>query len=148
MVEVILRQDIEKLGKAGTIIKVADGLARNFLLPRGLAIVSTAKNLKKIEQEKRLKELLGEKEKKQAEELADKIKGISYSVAVETNENDKLYGSITQADIAKALEIEGFKIDKKDIILEKPIEELGIFYVELKLHPEVNTQIRLWVTKK
>lgn len=146
--EIILLKDMEKLGKAGQIVKVNDGFARNFLMPRGWAMISTAKNLKSIEQDNKLKELWAEKEKKLAQAQADKIKGISCTVAVEANENDKLYGSISQQDIASALEIEGHKIDKKNIILEKTIEELGIYDIEVRLHPEVSTKIKLWVTKR
>ncbi len=146
--EVVLLQNVEKLGKSGAIIKVSQGYARNFLIPRRLAAASTAKNLKMLERQKQLQEIHIQKEKKQAQELADKIKGLSCTVAVETNENDKLYGSVAQADIVKALEIEGHKIEEKNIILEKPIEELGIFDIEVKLHPEVTTKIKLWVTKR
>ncbi len=146
--EIILLKEVEKIGKAGEVLKVSDGFARNFLIPKGLAVVSTVKNLKRIEHQNQIKEKEAQKEKKEAEELANKIKGLSCTVAVETNENDNLYGSVTEGDISQALEVEGYKIDKKNIILEKPIEELGIFDIEIKLHPEVATKIKLWVTKK
>ena len=146
--EVILLQDVEKLGKSGAIIKVNDGFARNFLIPRGFAAVSTEKNLRLIERQKQLKQAQAEKDKKLSQELSAKMNGVSCTVAVETNENDKLYGSVNQIDIANALEVEGYKVDKKNIILEKPIEELGIYDIEVRLHPEVTTKIKLWVTKK
>ncbi|MDP2939613.1 MAG: 50S ribosomal protein L9 [Candidatus Omnitrophota bacterium] len=148
MQEVILRKDVKELGKSGEVVKVNDGFARNFLIPRRLAVIATQENLKRIEHEKRLKAQLAEKEKKTAQELAEKLKGISCTVAVEVNEKDKLYGAVTEIDIAKALEVEGFKIDKSNVILEGPIEDLGIFDVEVRLHPEVTTKIRLWVTKR
>ena len=146
--EIILLQDVEKLGKSGAIVKVTDGYARNFLIPHGLAAVSSEKNLKLIERQKQIKQLQAEKENKLSQGLADKMNGVSCTVAVETNENDKLYGSVTQIDIANALEVEGYKIDKKNIVLEKSIEELGIYDIDVRLHPEVTTKIKLWVTKR
>lgn len=146
--EIILLKDVEKVGRSGEIVKVSHGFARNFLIPRGLGAISTPKNLKIIEREKQLKQLHAEKEKKQFKELADKIKGVSCTVAVEVNESDKLYGSVSPVDVAAALEVEGYKIDKKNIILDKPIAELGIYDIEIKFHPEVTTLIKLWVTKK
>ena len=146
--EVILAKDVEKLGKTGDIIKVKDGFARNFLLPQGKACLATPANLKKVEQEKANKTLREEKIKKDAEELAVKLSGISCTVAVEVNDLEKLYGSVSESDIAKAIEVEGFTIDKKSIFLEKPIEELGIYEVGVRLHPQVTAKVRLWVTKK
>jgi large subunit ribosomal protein L9 len=146
--EIILRKDVEKIGKSGEVIKVKEGFARNFLLPRGLAFVATNQNLKRLEQEKQQRQVFAEKEKRLAEELAKKLSGASCTVAVDVNENEKMYGSVTAAEIVKSLEAESFKIDKNAILLEKPIEELGIFEIEIKLHPEVKTKIRLWVTKR
>jgi len=146
--EIILRKDVDKIGRAGEVIKVKEGFARNFLLPQGLAFAATAQNLKRLEQEKQQHQVLAEKEKKRAEEIAKKLNGTSFTVAVDVNEQEKMYGSVTSLDIAKSLEAEGHKIDKSAVLLEKPIEELGIFDVEIKLHPEVKAKIRLWVTKK
>lgn len=146
--EIILRKDVDKIGKSGEVIKVKEGFARNFLLPRGLAFVATNQNLKRLEQERQQRQVLAEKEKKQAEELAKKLSGVSCTVAVDVNENEKMYGSVTAADIVKSLEVESFKIDKNAILLEKPIEELGIFEIEIKIHPEIKTKVRLWVTKR
>jgi large subunit ribosomal protein L9 len=146
--EVILSQDVPKLGKVGDVVKVKDGYARNLLLPRKWAYAATAQNLKRIEQEKKKRQATYSAEKAKAEELAEKLNKVSCTVNVEVNDLEKLYGSITEADIVKALDVEGYKMDKKNIILEKPIEELGIFDVCIKLHPEVTAKIRLWVTKK
>ena len=148
MIKVILRKDITKLGKTGDVIMVKDGYARNFLLPQELVYVATPVNLKRIEQE-RLKRIASvQKVKQEAEELAKRLDKVSCTVAVEVNDLEKLYGSVTEVDIAKALEAENFVIDRKSILLEKPIEELGIYDVSIKLHPEVTARIRLWVTKK
>ena len=146
--EVILAKDVEKLGKTGDIIKVKDGFARNFLLPQGVACLATPANLKKVEQEKVNRASREERIKKEAEELAKKLSGISCTVAVEVNDLERLYGSISENDIIKAIETEGFTVDKKSILLEKPIEELGIYEVGVRLHPQVIAKVRLWVTKK
>jgi len=146
--EVILCQDVEKLGKTGDVVKVKDGFARNFLFPTKKAYMATPTNLKRIEQEKQKRVAGEEKLKKDMEELAVKLSKISCSIAVEVNDLEKLYGSVTETDIAKALEAEGYTVSKKDIILEKPIEELGIFEVPIRLHHDVTAKIRLWVTKK
>src|SRR3989338_973665 len=102
--EIILRQDVEGIGKSGSVMKVKEGFARNYLLPKGLALIASPKNLQRLEQETRQKQILADKEKKQSEELADRLKGFSCTVAVDVNENEKLYGSVTALDIAKALE--------------------------------------------
>ncbi len=146
--EVILCQQVPKVGKIGDVVKVKDGFARNFLLPRKLACPATPENKRRVEHEKtaRLKEY--EASKKEAQELAEKISKVSCTVTVEVNDLEKLYGSVSEIDIAHALEVEGLKIDRKIIELEKPIEELGIFEVGVKLHPEVTAKVRVWVAKK
>ena len=146
--EVILSKDIQTLGKLGEVIKVKDGYARNFLLPRKLAYAATPANLKRIEQQEKKSKAQDEQAKKDAEVFAEKLNKTSCTIDVEVNDLDKLYGAIAEADIAKALEIEGFTVDKKDIVIEKPIEELGIFEIGINLHSEVTAKIRLWVTKK
>src|SRR3990167_5079108 len=135
--EIILCEDVEKLGKAGQVVSVKEGFARNFLLPRKKAYPATPANLKKIDQEKIKKALIEEKQKQQAEELATRLSKVSCTISVEVNDLDKLYGSVTEAEIVRALETEGYTIDKKDILLEKPIEDLGIYEVPVKLHPQV-----------
>ncbi len=146
--EVILSQDIDALGATGQIVKVKDGYARNFLIPKKLAYVATPANLKRIEQQEKSRKAQYDQEKQGAETLAEKLSKASCTLSVEVNDLDKLYGAITEADIAKVLETEGFTIDKKILVIEKPIEELGIFEVGVNLHPEVTAKIRLWVTKK
>lgn len=146
--EVILSEDIQALGKLGEVVKVKDGYARNFLLPRKLAYAATPSNLKRIEQQEKKNKAQHEQAKKEAEELAKKLNKASCTLSVEVNDLDKLYGAVAEADIAKALEVEGFTVDKKDIVIEKSIEELGIFEIVINLHSEVTAKIRLWVTKK
>jgi len=146
--EVILRKDIEKLGKGGDIVKVKDGYARNFLIPKVLALEATKSNLKTIELEKKQKLLQQDKKKREAKKLAETMTGASCTVTVEAMEDDRLYGHVVASDIAKALEIEGVKIDKELIYFDKPIDKLGIYEVDVKLHPEVIATVRVWVTKK
>lgn len=146
--EVILSKDVDHLGRAGSVVKVSEGYARNYLLPRKIACMATSLNIKRIESEKAKQVVVEQKLKKDAEELAQKISKLSCTVSVEVNDLERLYGSVTDVDIIKALEAEGYKIEKKSILLEKPIEELGIYEVPIKLHPEVTAAIRVWVTKK
>lgn len=146
--EVILIQDVPSLGKVGDIVKVKDGYARNNLLPQKFAILATPTNLKQIEKQREKRQAQWEAEKAEALKLEEKLSKASCTVNVEVNDLEKLYGSVSEIDIVKALEVEGFTVDKKDLVIEQPIEELGIFEVGVKLHPEVIAKFRLWVTKK
>ena len=146
--EVILKQDVNKLGKAGTVIKVKEGFARNFLIPNKLAIALNQANLRMLEQEKQSKTLQLEKIKKECIELKEKLAGISITIPALIQEEDKLYGSVTSQDIAEALKDEGFDIDKNIIALEEPIKSLGIYEVCVKLHPEIPAKIKVWIVKK
>jgi len=146
--EIILNKDIDKLGKEGSIVKVKDGFARNHLFPKGLALPLNANNLKKVEQIKRKKAQEYEKTKKDAEALRNKLSALSVTIPVLTQEEEKLYGSITSQDISQALADEGFEIDKNMISLDEPIKVLGVYEAKVKLHPEVSAQIKIWVVKK
>jgi large subunit ribosomal protein L9 len=146
--EIILKQDVDKLGRAGTIVKVKDGFARNFLIPNGLAVPLTSVNLKRLEQEKQRRTLELEKVKKESEELKERLEHLSLTLPVLTQEEDKLYGSVTAADIASALKEEGFDIDKNCIMLDEPIKSLGIYEVPVRLQPEVSSKVKIWVVKK
>jgi len=146
--EVILNQDIDRIGKTGQIVKVKDGFARNFLIPNGMAVPVTSANLKKIEEGKQQKTLQLEKAKREAEELKAKLARLSLTMPVLTHEEDKLYASITAQDLAKALSEEGFNIDKNSIVLEEPIKALGIYEVSVNLHPEISAKVKVWIVKK
>ena len=143
-----MNQDIERLGKAGQIVKVKDGFARNFLIPNGLAVSLNPENLKKLEQEKKKKTLHLEKLKKRAEDLSQKLSSLSLTIPALTYEEDQLYGSLTAVDLAAALKEEGLEIDKNSIVLDEPLKSLGIYEVPIKLHPEVSCKIKVWVVKK
>jgi large subunit ribosomal protein L9 len=146
--EVILIKDVDKIGKAGTVVKVKDGFARNFLIPNNLAMPVTAGNLKRIEQEKEKKSLQLEKIKKECSDLVARLANFSLTIAALTHEDEKLYASISAKDIAEALKEEGFEIDKSSIALDEPIKSLGIYEVPLNLHPEVPAKIKVWIVKK
>jgi len=143
-----LREDQKRLGKRGEVVEVASGYARNFLLPRELALEATPKNMRLFEEEKKTEAVHKKKEKAEVEELSGRLAKVSCTIAVQTGEDEKLYGSVTSLDIAEALAREGIEIDKRKIILEEPIKALGIYHVPIKLHPEVTAEVKVWVVKK
>ena len=145
---VVLREDIEKLGRRGEVVKVAPGFARNFLLPKGKALEATGGNLKRIDREKRRYHLRVAKEKDEMTAVARRIEGLSLTLVRKVGEHDILYGSVTSSDIAEALEKEGVAIDRRRIQLADPIKSLGIYAVPVKLHPEVRAEIKVWVVKE
>ena len=146
--QVILMDNVEHLGKVGDVVKVKDGFGRNYLLPRQMAMAATPANIKRIEKEKAKRLAKYEEEKKAAQAEAEILSKVSLTLAVEVNDQEKLYGAISETEILKALEAEGHKIEKRQLVIEKPIEELGIFEIGVKLHQEAIAKIRLWVTKK
>lgn len=146
--EVILCHDMANLGKTGDVVKVKDGYARNYLFPRNLALAATKANLKTIEAKKAKLALLYQEKKNEALALAEKIAKVSCTLTVEVNDQEKLYGAVSETDILRALELEGFKYERKDLVIEKAVEELGIFEIGISIHPEVTAKFRLWVTKK
>jgi large subunit ribosomal protein L9 len=143
--EVILREHIENLGRRGDVVKVAAGYARNYLLPRKLALAVTENNRKQIDREKKVAEVREMEEKHQAEALAQRLAQIEIEIARRVGENDTLYGSVTTADIAHALEAKGFPIDKRKVNLADPLKAIGEFMVPLKIHREVTAQLRVKV---
>jgi len=146
--KVILKEDSGKLGKSGDIVEVKDGYARNCLFPGKLAFPATENNIKSVEAIKERRERAIEKEKKAIEALAERLSRVSCTILVSTGPDEKLYGSVTNADIARALKDEGLDIDKKSIDIKDPITRLGIYQVDIKLHPEITTQIRIWIVKE
>ena len=145
---IIFMENVEKLGQVGDVVKVKNGYARNYLLPRQLGMPATTGNIKRIEKEKAKRLAIFEAEKKEAQQKAESLSKVSLTIAVEVNDQEKLYGAVSESEILEALEAEGQKIDKKSLVLEKPIDDLGIFEIGVKLHPQVIAKIRLWVTKK
>jgi len=147
-VKVILIEDVDKLGSLGQEVEVKDGYARNYLIPEKLAVEATSGALQVLEQKKREKERMEQKIKEECEQLAEKLKGVSAMITMEAGEEDRLFGSVTSEMIAENLLSEGLEIDKRKIVLEEPIKTLGVYNVEVKLHPEVKAQVRVWVVKK
>ncbi len=148
MIKVILREDVSAVGRAGEVKEVKDGFARNFLIPKKLALVATVQSLKQIESEQKKQAAKMLLEKKKAEEVIQRLKDLSITIAVEVNEEEKLYGSLTTQDIAKAISAEGIEIDKKNIVLDEPIKEPGIYDLSIKLHTDMVAKVKVWVVKK
>ena len=146
--KVILSQDVDKLGKIGNVVTVKEGFARNFLFPQKKACLATPDSLKKIERIKAKQKIEQDLLKKEAESFAKKLSGVSCTINVEVNDLDKLYGAVNESDIIRVLKEEGYEIEKKALVIEKPLEELGIYEVGIKVHPEVIAKIKVWVTKK
>ena len=146
--EVILREDVDKLGRRGEVVKVAEGYGRNFLLPRGLALVVNEANKAMIAKERKAHELRMAKEKAEFQAVAERINGIRFVAPRKVGENDVLYGSVTSGDIADFLKGKGVDLDKRKIQLEEPIKKLGEHEVQVKLHPEVAARLKVLVTKE
>ena len=143
--EVILREHIDNLGARGDVVKVAAGYARNYLLPRQLALAVTEANRKQIEREKKVAEVRDAQEKSTAEAYGQRLQALEIEIARRIGDNNTMYGSVTSADIAHALEAKGFEVDKRKIQLPDPIKALGEVQVPVKVHREVTVQVRLKV---
>ena len=146
--EVILREDVEKLGTRGQVVKVASGYARNFLLPRRMAVAATESNKKIVEQERHAHLRREAKEKADAVELGKMFANVSVTIAQKAGENDQLFGSVTVKDIADALEQQNFTIDRRKIVLDEPIKQLGEFKVAIRLHKDVSIEVPVHVVKE
>lgn len=145
--QVILKTHVDNLGVEGDLVNVAAGYARNYLIPRNLAIEATEKARRSLEHEKRVITDRSAKEKKDAERLAGELSNLSCTIRMQVGENDRLFGSVTAMDIAAALEEQNVEIDRRKIILDEPIRELGVFTVPVKIHSDVIANIKVWVVK-
>jgi large subunit ribosomal protein L9 len=146
--QVILRDDLDNLGKSGEVVNVKPGYARNFLFPRGLAVKATATDVTRIEHEKRVIAARTSKLAKEAQAEADRLSQVSVSIARAVGEEDKLFGSVTSRDISEALAAQGVTIDSKKLHLDEPIKTLGMVEVPVKLGRGVSATIKVWVVKK
>ena len=146
--EVILREHVENLGKRGEIVKVADGYARNFLLPRKLALLATDGNRKHVERERKIMETREAEEKSSAEAMATRLSAVDISIARRVGDTEQLYGSVTASDIVELLKGKGFDVDRRKLILPEPLKSIGEFDVPLKLHREVTTPLKVKVVKE
>ncbi len=146
--KVILKNDVPKLGNAGDVITVKDGYARNFLIPKGLAERADVGSVRALENIKKMLSQQMEKKKKEAIKLRDRLANISCTITRQAGENEKIFGAVTSRDIEEALKVENINIDRKSILLEEPIKQLGIFEVPVKLHKDVEAKIKVWVVAK
>jgi large subunit ribosomal protein L9 len=146
--EVILKEDVAKLGSRGDVVKVAEGFGRNYLLPRKLAIEASSGNKAVIEQMKAASVRRSAKEKTQAEELAKQFDGLSVSFQRRSGEHDQLFGSVTSSDIADALEKKGFNIDRRKVQVHEPLKSVGEFAVPIRLHKDVTTHLKVVIEKE
>jgi large subunit ribosomal protein L9 len=145
--EVILREDIDKLGSRGQVVKVAPGYARNFLLPKRLAVAATEANKKIVEQERQSHLRKEAKQKGEAEDLSKLLTGVSVTIAQKAGENDQLFGSVTSKDVGDALAAKNYTIDRRKIQLDEPIKQLGEYKVPVRLHKDVTAEITVVVVR-
>jgi len=143
--EVILREHVDNLGRRGDVVKVAAGYARNYLLPRKLALAVTDNNKRQIEREKKVADAREAEERSQADAIAQRLGQLDIEIARRVGENQTLYGSVTSADVASALQAKGFEIDKRKIQLPEPLKALGDAVVPVKIHRDVTAQVRVKV---
>jgi len=146
--KVILKQAVEGLGKGGDLVDVKDGYARNYLIPQGLVVASTTGNAKQIENQRILIAARLDKEKAAAVEMTKRLEQLSLTITKRVGENDRLFGSVTNREIEDALREEGIMIPRKQIVLSEQIRSTGVYNVDIKLHPEVTTVLKLWVVPK
>jgi large subunit ribosomal protein L9 len=146
--KVILKEEVKNLGDLGEIVNVSNGYARNYLIPKGLAEFATPENMRMLDRESKIKKDKLEKLKKEAELFAGKLEEVSCTIVKKAGEDDKLFGSVTTQDVQESLKNEGIEIDKKKIVLEEPIKSLGVYKVSIKVHPEVNASVKIWVVKE
>jgi large subunit ribosomal protein L9 len=146
--EVILRTDVPKLGKAGDIVKVKDGFARNYLLPKGLAIPANQKTIKALENQRKIILAKAERERKKAQSLAEKLTGLTLTFYRKVIEGDRIYGSISAQDIVKALEGKGLSLERRFVLLDEPIKQLGTYEIPIRLGLGVEVKIKVEVVEE
>ena len=146
--EVILKKSVEGLGVPGDVLKVANGYARNYLLPMQLAVHATERNRRFLEHQKRVIDHQESKDKEQAQEIASQLTGVTCTLKRRAGENDRLFGSVTSMDVAEALRTEGFELERRFLDLAEPIRELGVFMVPVKLHTDVVVELRVVVERE
>lgn len=146
--KVVLKDDIKNVGKMGQIVDVADGYARNYLVPRGLAVEANIKNLKSLEHEKKIIQEKAKRIKNSSQTLSDKISTMTLVIKAKAGDEGKLFGAVTSMDIAGLLKNEGIEMDKKKIFLDEPIKRLGSYSVNIKIHPEISTNLNIQVVEE
>lgn len=146
--DVILKQAVEKLGNPGEVVTVSAGYARNFLIPRGIAVEATSGNKKRIEQERQRLEAAENQRRESASEVAQRLEQVSLTFSARVGDEGKLFGSVTASDIVQQLEAQGYHVEKRQIDLHEPIKALGVYRVPVRLHADVKPEIKVWVIKQ
>ena len=146
--EVILQQLVEKLGQPGEVVKVSAGFARNYLLPRGIAVIATPGNKKQIEQQRQRLEAAEDARREAAQGQVATFEAVSLTFSARVGEEGKLFGSVTSADIVQQLEALGHHVEKRQVDLHEPIKALGVYRVPIRLHADVKPEIKVWVIKQ
>ena len=145
--DVILLQDVEDLGRMGQTVAVARGYARNYLLPQGMALEATPGNMNVVQEHMKLEAKRDDLRRADAEKRAAELGEISCTISVQAGDDDKLFGSVTARNIAEELATQGVELDHKQVVLEEPIKQLGVYSVPVRLHPEVEITAKVWVVK-
>jgi len=146
--KVILQQDVANLGRIGDIVRVRDGYARNFLVPRGLAVSADESNIRRLEHQKRVAAAVAARLLAEARALAERIGQTAVSIKVQAGEEGKLFGAVTNRDIVEALAAEGVQVDRRHVELAEPIKQIGVFTVPVRLHPEVTGNVKVYVIQQ
>lgn len=146
--KIIMRDDVENVGRVGDVVTVKDGYGRNYLIPRKLAITASPGNLRAIDQVKIQKDQRDKKRMRDGDRIKVALEKVSVTADVQVGEEDKVFGSVTSAHIAELLKDKGFTIDKRDILLEEPIKALGVYTVDIKIDREIVAKVKVWVVKK
>ncbi|MEI8175757.1 MAG: 50S ribosomal protein L9 [Candidatus Omnitrophota bacterium] len=146
--KVILTQEVDNIGLLGEVVTVKDGFARNYLIPKGIAVLVTPQNMKIVEEKKKKEAVQTKKRKEDALALAARLTNFSCTIPVKVIEDERLFGSVTAETIQKAFEAEGITVEKKTIQLDEPIKKLGVYQIPVKLHAEVSVECKVWVVKE
>ena len=146
--KIILMENVTRVGSCGDVVEVKDGYARNYLIPKGSALVASDANMNVFKERKQELERIDSKKQTNAKELMESLEKLSLTIAQEAKEDEELYGSVSAAVISDALGAQGFTIAKEEIIITEPIKALGVYAVRVRLHPEVEGEIKVWVVKK
>lgn len=146
--KIILKENIDSLGEVGEIVEVKAGYARNFLIPKKMAVPATPAYFKQYEEERRLEKMQSEKDMRTAENLARQLEKVSVTAAVPVGEEDKIFGSVTSQNISELLKEQDFEIDRRKVLLDEPLRALGVYDVPIRLHSDVEVKIKVWVVKE
>ena len=146
--KVILKTDVSSLGKSGEVVEVKPGYGRNFLIPRNLAVAATRKNVNQLEHEKRLIVLQQSRRLADAGKLVQQLESYSCTIPCKVGEEDRLFGSVTARDIAETLRRDGYAVDKRDVLLEEPLKNLGVYTVSVRVGPQTEAKLKVWLVKK